>query len=179
MKPEELIEFLPDGITAEPQCLYTEQQRTDDPEKLATIIKQFQPKDGWIVLQSNVIYFYDNNLIDIEQKDGIFNCILDPKPKEELAGYFINAEMVNDDNKSLHIVEDGDGGWIITSYQQDEVNNTPNTVMDKVSLLGKQRLDATRQPRINYQRYWMHDTDKGYHIKAARFMGYSNGEDLS
>ena len=177
MKPEKLIEFLPDGITAEPQYLYTEQQRTNDPEKLATIIKQFQPKDGWIVLQSNVIYFYDNNLINIEQKGSIFNCTLDPKPKEELAGCFINAEMVNKNDESLHIVEDGDGGWIITNYR--ETDDTPNTLMDKISLLGKQRIDAKKQPKIHYCRYWTNSKDKGYHIKAARFMGYSNGEDLS
>ncbi len=178
MTPEKLIDYLPDGIKAEPKYLCIEQERTNDPEKLAAIIKQFQPKDGWLVLQSDVIYFYDNNLIGLDQNDGIFTCTLDPMPKEELSGYFINAEMVNNDNKSLHIVEDGDGGWIITRYWE-ETDKTPNTVMDKVSLLGKQKINATSQPRIHYCRYWEHSKNKGYHIKAARFMGYSNGENLS
>ena len=178
MTPEEIVGYLPDEIKAEPKYLCTEQQRSNDPVELANIIKQFKPKDGWLVLQSHIVYFYDNNLIDLDEKDGIFTCTLDPKPEEELEGYFINAEMVNKDKKSLHIVEDGDGGWLITKYREEN-DKTPNTLMDKVSLLGKQRINPKNQPKINYRRYWVHSKDKGYHIKAARFMGYSNGDDLS
>jgi len=180
MKPEILKNYFVEGVSGEPVCLKTTQQRTKQPDELAKIIQAFQPNDGWVVLQSDVIYFYDNNLGELNQQDGIFNCIVNSNSGEtSLKGHFINAEMVNaSSDQSLHIVEDGEGGWIITTYHE-EADAEPNTLMDKSHLLAKKRHEAGKQPKINYSRYWKHSPNKGYHILAARFTGYSHGEDLS
>lgn len=71
-----------------------------DPQELATAISNFGGTTGWLGYQSGNEYFETCNEILMSDRYGVL----------------LNAEMANESNESLHIRYNGDGGWIVTTF---------------------------------------------------------------
>lgn len=71
-----------------------------DPQLLATAISDFGGTTGWLGYQSGNEYFETFSEIVMSDRYGML----------------LNAEMANESNASLHIRYNGDGGWIVTTF---------------------------------------------------------------
>lgn len=146
------VEIKPTEVQADPLDPATGSDR------LAGIIQSFGPTQGWLCYQSAVIAFPPGGL---------------PKPDPAL-GLLLSGELANADQESLHIRQDGRGGWRVTRF-------TPG--QGKTFLVDDQAFiahtansgDRTQPHRLCYRRYWTTDDDHGVHQTAACFIGFDGG----
>ena len=128
------------------------------PEAVIEKIEAFAPKQGWLCFQSEVAYFC--------QQDFCKNHSI---PSH---GIILYGEVVNDQS-SLHIREEGQGGWILTELtetQGDEYLVERKRFLGEGKVLpGGKRLSPDK---LYYRIYWQHDKEYGYRQFAARFTGF-------
>ena len=126
--------------------------------ELAQLIADFAPDSGWLCFQSEVMQ--------------VRGAVL-PEP-DRARGLLLSGELVDADGESLHIRQDGRGGWIATRF-------TPG--VGERYLVDEHRLvvfepDPDRRDRpgwLRYLRYWRLDPDHGIRQAAARFIGFDEG----
>ncbi len=161
MKPNELFNILPKleikgqenlhhkfkccGLELTPELYYTS-------EEVEAQVKFFEPTQGWLCFQSEVKYFCKENF-----------CKEKTMP---YSGILLYGEVVNAAGKSLHIREDGQGAWILTTFTETEGDKY---LVETKQFLGEKNLAPDR---LYYHVYWQHDKKHGYHQFAARFTGF-------
>lgn len=121
-------------------------------------IADFAPDRGWVCYQSEVATVQDGQLPRSDSKRGLL----------------LSGELVNLANESLHIRQDGQGGWVVTRFIPDQGEEY---LVDDYSLIVHER-DPERRAnpgRAYYRRYWRPDPQHGIRQAAARFIGFDEG----
>ncbi len=163
MQANELLKILPKLKIKRQETLHHKLklcglERKLDPsptfEEVKAKVKAFEPKQGWLCFQDKVEYFCRN----CEKKEMPYSSIL------------LYGEVINVDGKSLHIREDGRGGWILTYFTETEGEQY---LVETKEFLGEKKLAPDK---LYYRVYWQHDKEHGYHQFAARFIGFEKGE---
>lgn len=134
--------------------------------ELLDIINTFLPADGWISYQSKVEQF--QNLTALTQEN-------------EETGFILQAEFVQtaDNNKSLHIRQNGMGGWIANHITQVAIEESETgiletssfiTMPDESSVNNNTKNSANdskkAEGKLHYQSYWKPDKSGGGYQKA-------------
>jgi hypothetical protein len=121
-----------------------------DADKVLQELENFKPEQGWLCFQNKVKFFRKGDKIPTDSTILLY------------------GEVVNADGISLHIREDGQGGWILTYFTETDGNNY---LVENQSFLGESKL-APEQ--LYYRVYWQHDDKQGYRQVAARFTGFED-----
>ncbi|MDY6993685.1 MAG: hypothetical protein SVR94_13925 [Pseudomonadota bacterium] len=159
MQPEELLDSVeklkklnPNFFITIPEiCTLNWPPRTAKPAnatELRQYILDFQAQEGWICWQNEVNYF----------QNGELNY---PEHKHLLYGEFAKK------NASLHVNEDGQGGWLLTWFEEDQGETF---IVENTHFLGEPK-HAPAQ--LYYRVYWVDHEMHGYHKIAARFKGFA------
>ncbi|MDM8559772.1 hypothetical protein [Candidatus Parabeggiatoa sp. HSG14] len=130
---------------------------TSDSEIVEKNVKAFKPMQGWLCFQSGVEYFCKN-------------CKEKTMP---YSGILLYGEVVNAEGESLHIRENGQGGWILTIFTETEGNKY---LVETKEFLGEKKLAPEK---LYYHVYWQYDEKHGYHQFAARFTGFKKEDNNS
>jgi len=131
----------------------------ETPEAVQDKIEAFAPKQGWLCFQSEVAYFC--------QQDFCKNHSI---PSH---GIILYGEVVNDQT-SLHIREEGQGGWILTELTETQGNEY---LVEGKHFLGEGK-DLTPD-KLYYRIYWQYDEQYGYRQFAARFTGFGQEQNAN
>ena len=132
-------------------CALAWPPRTEKPangEALHKLILAFQPSDGWLCFQNHVCYFQAGALKYPENEHLLYGELAKP-------------------NASLHVNEDGQGGWIVTWYEEGA--GEPFAVTESHFLGEPNHAPA----KLFYRVYWQEIKDQGFRQLAARFQGFS------
>jgi len=157
MQPIDLLNIIPKlqhikglkNLSQLKSCsLHLEPKHCSAPQKVLEELDIFLPEQGWLCFQNKVKYF--------RKKDKI--------PTDSTI--LLYGEVVNSDGKSLHIREDGQGGWILTYFTETKGKEY---LVENQSFLGENKL-APKQ--LYYRVYWQYDNKQGYRQVAARFTGF-------
>ena len=153
MQPSELLKILPKlkikgqenlqfcGLEREPEPCFT-------PEKVEAQVNAFEPIQGWLCFQSKIEHFCKGQTMPY-------------------TGILLYGEVVNAAGKSLHIREDGQGGWILTTFTETEGDKY---LVETKEFLGEKKLAPDK---LCYRVYWQCHEKHGYHQFAARFIGFT------
>jgi len=113
-------------------------------------VESFLPEQGWLCFQNKVEYFLQDEIIPY-------------------AGILLYGEVVKLAQKeSLHIREDGQGGWILTEFAETEGNDY---LVETKTFLGEGK--KLTPEKLYYRVYWQYDERHGYRQVAARFNGFA------
>lgn len=126
-----------------PPCI----EKPADNQALRELILNFQATDGWLCWQSEVSHF-QNSALDY------------PANKHLLYGELAKP------NASLHINEDGQGGWIVTWLEEGAGKQVAVT---NTTLLGESK---HAPEKLYYRVYWQNSAEDGFRKIAARFQGF-------
>lgn len=118
------------------------------PQEIQEKVENFNPEQGWLCFQSKVEYFRKGKTMPY-------------------SGILLYGEVINAQGQSLHIREDGQGGWILTSFEETEDNNY---LVEDTEFLGEKELAPKK---LRYRVYWKYDERHGYRQVAARFNGFA------
>lgn len=133
--------------------LEQESDSYDNPNDVETKVKAFEPVEGWLCFQSEVKSF----------------CQGETMP---YAGILLYGEVVNAKGESLHIREDGLGGWILTKLT--EIDEGEQYLAETQKFLGLGNKQAPE--KLYYRVYWENDQEHGYRQFVARFTGFEPEE---
>ena len=126
-----------------------------DPSGVRKFLRAFAPKQGWLCFQSRIERFL---------------------PGEDLPdhGILLYGEVVSLADQSLHIRQNGGGGWILTRFVEQALDEREAThLVEEITFLGE-TLERFGPPKdLRYRRYWGHDPDFGYRPLLARFAGFT------
>lgn len=157
--------------------------RLSEPGKVIDALSAFAPIAGWACLQSRVVHWPDRDAAaapDPSTETPDMRELL--RDQGQGAGLLLSAEAVDGDDNSLHIRQDGRGGWRVTYFNAGE---SDTYLEDDVELIRHRNApQARRQPgRLCYRRYWAVEPDSAHGVRqlAARFVGFTadqskNGE---
>lgn len=120
-----------------------------DKSKLYEQLKAFAPVSGWLGYQSG------NHHFDHEPFE----------PKKNY-GVLMNAEVWNGSD-SLHVRYNGRGGWIVTTFLNDESGD--EYLVDDISHIAS--FNKKQQATLNYRRFWQKEA-LGINPKFACFVGF-------
>jgi hypothetical protein len=124
-------------------------ERLQDPDAVLDALRGFAPVQGWITYQSHESAFFD----------GL------PEPEPDW-GLPLAGECVDAAGVSLHLRQDGAGGWRLTRYtHRPEGEGLCDTVEHLASLYPMARSSR-------YRRYWQVDAEHGVETRAACFIGF-------
>lgn len=125
-----------------------------DHDEVVRQLKVFAPSCGWIGFQS---------------KNSVFTNGVVTVPDEDDTGLLLSAECYNTvENESLHIRQDGAGGWLLIRVEMRAGNSA---FFDTVALVA-----ADKELRwLRYRRYWHIDAEHGAEPFAACFIGFGEG----
>ena len=130
---------------------------TNHPELLERI-NTFLPADGWISYQSSVEQFQSMSVLpDITNETGLI----------------LQAELVQtgDSKKSLHIRQNGTGGWIINTITQIENNDTETGILEKSKYITMPSRENKTEGCLHYQTYWqLNENGEGYQKNLSRLV---------
>jgi len=157
MQPSELLKILP-KLKGQENLLHKLElcglKQNPDPcstsEEVEAKVKAFEPIQGWLCFQSEIKYFCKN-------------CKEQTMP---YTGILLYGEVVNAAGESLHIREDGQGGWILTILTETKGEQY---LVETKEFLGEKKLAPEK---LYYRVYWQYDEEQGYHQFAARFIGF-------
>jgi hypothetical protein len=123
--------------------------------KLDRQVADFAPDSGWLCFQSEVLRIHDGQL---------------PGPDED-RGLPLSGELVNGAGESLHLRQNGRGGWIVTRFTPEQGKEY---LVDDCSLIAHEsNPERRRDPgQLCYRRYWCLDPHHGVRQAAARFIGF-------
>ena len=99
--------------------------------ELSDAIQHFGAARGWLGYQSGNQHL--SSLDKVVLKDSY--------------GALLNAELTNDQGQSLHIRYNGQGGWIVTSYEYDSGDQY---IADRVSYVSS----FDDKIKLSYLRFW-------------------------
>lgn len=122
-------------------------------------LQAFAPEQGWLCFQSVVAEFW--RAADL------------PGPSRQ-SGAILTGECINTAEESLHIRQNGRGGWRVTCYRP---HAGENYLYDVVTLIAHEpSAQRMRNPkRLRYHRYWKLEPDHGIRPFAACFIGFEGG----
>ena len=133
--------------TLRPLAVTVESRRLSDPAAADEYIRAFGADQGWVCFQSRVRWFTPG----------------DPFPQD---GTVLSAELAAGPEHSLHLRQDGAGGWLAVRFSTG--TGEP--------FLAEQTRILSEPPELGalcYQVLWQHDPDRGYRAVAARFTGFA------
>jgi hypothetical protein len=136
---------------------------TQGSERLSTEIANFAPVEGWLCYQSAVI----------EVRDGAV-----PKPGDG-RGLILSGELINAAWESLHIRQNGRGGWLLTRFTPDR--GETYLADEHRFVVHAPTQGYTSAPRyLRYRRFWtlgkdQRNTRQGIRQHAACFIGFMEG----
>lgn len=126
---------------------------------LAEEIAHFAPDAGWLCYQSKVVEVKDGNLAG--NQDGL--------------GLILSGELTNAAGESLHIRQDGRGGWLVSRFTPDQGDCYLADIQRLIVHAPHQ--DQPRRARyLRYRRYWKQDEHHGVRQHAACFIGFSEDD---
>lgn len=115
------------------------------------VLDRFNPISGWLDYQSGKQYFINKPLV--------------PSPDYDM---LLNAELVNDNNTSLHVRYNGNSGWIVTQYHYGKGDDY---IVDEVKHLAS--FDKSGNTTLQYLRFWkIQDGILGMNPVFACFVGF-------
>lgn len=149
-------------------------------EQVRQQIEKFAPEQGWLCFQSEVQYFpkpEDNtenaeHQISSLKKSRWWTRIL-PKFsgtsfKMPSSSILLYGEVLKGQKHTLHIREDGQGGWVLTEFIEGKGNNY---LVEDQKFLGEKEV-APKE--LCYRVYWQYDDKHGCYRQAfARFNGFN------
>jgi len=119
-------------------------------DDVVAAIRAFQPLQGWLCYQSEVLSLTDGDLSFLD-KGG--------------SGWILNGEFSNANRDSLHISQSGSGQWLLTKYQEQSGEDLLKQTMTYLST--KDELG-----HLAYAVYWRRDALVGYQKVHSRFLGF-------
>jgi len=159
MQPTELFKILPKlqhikglkNLSQLKSCrLHLEPKYCSVPQEVLQKLDIFLPEQGWLCFQNKVKFFRKEEQIPTDSTILLY------------------GEVVNADGISLHIREDGQGGWILTYLTETDGNEY---LVENQTFLGEKKLAPER---LYYRVYWQNDDKQGYRRVAARFTGFED-----
>ncbi len=118
------------------------------PQAVREKLMRFKPEQGWLCFQDQVEYFRKGESV----------------PDFGIVFY---GEVVNTQGQSLHIRENGQGGWVLTTYTENLEGD--QYLVENAAFLGEKHFAPAQ---LFYRVYWQHDEQQGYRQFAARFMRF-------
>lgn len=153
MQPQELLNHIKNlDLTGKPPQLCHLKHNTvqyQNPDEVKTALKEFQPQQGWLCFQDTITYFKNSDLPD--------------------AGVILYGEVKSSNNKALHIQPNNTGGWLLTTYQEQ---NGDTHLVETTQLLD----EFNESGNLAYRIYWQSDGEQGYRPICAAFAGFKNKE---
>lgn len=123
-------------------------------------IQGFPAEQGWVCRQSKLHVFHTANT----------------RPDPNAGGVILSAELVaSDRQRSLHVRQDGMGGWILTKIAEGASADDAATdgLAHTTCLIGDNRVEGW----VLYRVYWCHDKDQGWRTCAYRLQGLCRDPD--
>jgi len=136
------------------------------PEAVRQALQEFHPEQGWLCFQSALKRFLKG----------------EPVPD---AGVILYGEVKGRNGSSLHIQQNGEGGWILTYY--DEQRDGDAFLAENVVLIAENHPDDPMNVRydVKYRIYWggsgygqQDDDGHGWRQVAAAFAGFERVEKM-
>lgn len=130
------------------------------PELVRQELQEFDPEQGWLCFQSKLTRFFQD----------------EPLPD---AGVILYGEVKGKDGRSLHIQQDGEGGWILSYYHEHK--NGDRHLTEDMTLIAEAYPSDPPNTRydLNYRVYWggtdykqEEDDGQGWRQIAAAFTGF-------
>lgn len=163
-----------------------------EPDAVVEALAQLPPVAGWACLQSRVIHWEAGTSGTAQPGSTATAADASDRARgigERLrsaqtdgGGLLLSAEAIDDNGHSLHVRQDGRGGWRVIRFTPDAGDTY---LTDQIALL-RHRNDPgkRRNPgKLHYQRYWAVEPDSAHGVRqlAARFIGFAapapaNGE---
>lgn len=141
--------------------LRREARHAGDPETAWKTFTSYQPREGWVQFQSQVI---------------AFNGATPPAHHTDW-GFLLAAEAVTTDGRSLLVRQDGNGGLLLVIATPGAGEGAEALLADQISQLATGRvaqLQGVVSPaRLHYRRYWDHDELLGFAPVFAAFLGFA------
>lgn len=141
--------------------LRRESRPIQDPETAWESFLSYQPREGWVQFQSQVI---------------AFNAAT-PRAQHTDWGLLLAAEAVTSDGRSLLVRQDGSGGLLLVIANPGACDGAKEFLADQVSQLATghvAQLQGVASPaRLHYRRYWDHDELLGFVPVFAAFLGFA------
>jgi len=134
------------------------------PEAVREALQDFDPEEGWLCFQSALKRFLKGELLPD-------------------AGVILYGEVKGKDGRSLHIQQDGEGGWVLTYYHEQSGGDTH--LAEDVFLIAEAYPDDPKNTRydLKYRVYWgdsdygkKDDDGQGWRQIAAAFFGFEKIE---
>ena len=119
-------------------------------DEVITAIRAFQPLQGWLCYQSEVLSLTNGDLSFLD---------------DDAFGWILNGEFSNASRDSLHINQSGNGQWLLTTYQEqpgDALLKQTMTYLSSEKDLG----------HLAYAVYWRRDPMMGFQKVHSRFLGF-------
>lgn len=118
-------------------------------EALRAAIESFEFTDGWVCFTGKVEAY------------ASFASL----PRDMT---MLSAELRRGQTESLHVRQDGQGGWLLT--RMTETSHSPGQQL----LASDQQFISTRKELgpLRYRVYWRYDDGQGYRKYVARFVGF-------
>ncbi len=152
MKPPELLDLIIDDLQTAlggklPQLCHLERstRQCQQPDEVKQVLKNFQPEEGWLCFQSSVAFFKKGEL-----------------PNK---GTILYGEVKGKNRRALHIQQNGNGGWLLTTLQEQEGNTH---MVEYTKLLG----EFDDPGDLHYRVFWQADAEQGYRPICAAFNGF-------
>ncbi len=109
-------------------------------------LKEFQPEQGWLCFQDTIAHFQNSKLPD--------------------EGVILYGEVKGKNNQALHIQPHNNGGWLLTTYQE-QAGETH--LVESTELLAE---NEEITGKLAYRVYWQNDGEQGYRPICAAFAGF-------
>lgn len=140
------------GVSIPRLCdLTVSTKELDDPTHLRQSLEDYKPIEGWVCWQSAVTYFQKGDLT---------------YPEEE---WLLYGEMAKP-GSSLHIRENGEGGWLVTQVDESENPDSGDFAVTTTDLLG----ESNRAPKnLCYHIFWQDIDRDGFRQVSSRFCGFT------
>jgi len=166
MMPEQILKVIPDSTTTKLERKFLEimvEKITDNAALTDKVNNLNAPPCGWLTFQGEVIFFSASTPLVLPADSGLL----------------LNGEIVVSKEQSLHIREDGQGGWLATTFTEHEKTGEEVLSQSCKLLATGNKQNPKLFPALLYNRYWKHLESFGYHQYCARFTGFINEENLS
>lgn len=118
--------------------------------ELHEAIIAFQPLQGWLCCQSNIVSFTNGDLSFLNNAEN---------------GWVLYGELIDANNDSLHISPYANGKWKITRYHEQAGKEL---LSQSISYLGTEKSPG----KLSYTVYWKHDVERGFQKQFSRFTGF-------
>ncbi|MGB1108957.1 MAG: hypothetical protein ACPG4N_01295 [Gammaproteobacteria bacterium] len=122
-------------------------------DEAESALAAFDAQQGWICRQSSLDVFQTTH----------------KRPNPNTGGVLLSAELVaSDDRHSLHLRQDGHGGWIISDIREADLAGPDalDGLMHTTCQIGTNPVEGW----LLYRVYWTHSEPIGWHPQISRFL---------